>query len=75
MTLPEHPPLKHVVLALDSRDDVKKYLGGADDDVITVVLARKYRVEAAYTLTREQLTEAKIAQILQEVATKLATGR
>ena len=66
--------LKHVVLGLDSKTDVEKYL--PDDSVAaTVVLYKKFRIAAGHVLPRDQLTDARVQQILDEVASQLGAKK
>jgi hypothetical protein len=68
------PALKHVVLALDTKADAEKYLVN-EDAVMTVLLHRKYRIDAVHFLPRDQVTEAKTSQILAEVAEKVGAKK
>ncbi len=66
--------LKNVVFTLDSKDALKNY-GLEDQAAVTVVLYRKYRIEQTFSLTKDQLTEAKVKEILAAVATKLGAKK
>ncbi len=66
--------LKHVVLCLDSRPDVAKYLR-AENVAVTVVLYKKFQIVASHVLRRDQLTDAAVEQILGEVASQLGARK
>jgi hypothetical protein len=60
--------LDHVVLSLDGRADVEKYLSG--DKAVTVVLYRNLKVVDSWPLDRNQLTDATVKQLLAEITAK-----
>jgi hypothetical protein len=65
----EEPPLKHVVLALDSKADLANY--NLDSEAaVTVILYRKLRVVAAYS---DKLNADMVKRIIEEVTKMLAT--
>lgn len=66
--------LKHVVLTLDSRPDVTKYLR-EENVAVTVVLYKKFQVVARHALSREKVTDAAAQQILGEVAAQLGAKK
>jgi hypothetical protein len=66
--------LKHVVLSLDSRADLEKYLRG-ENVVVTVVLYKKFQIVASHPLQRDEFTDAKVQEILGEVASKLGATK
>ena len=68
------PKLQHIVVALDSKDDVKKY-GLDESKFVTVVLFKKLQIVAVYALTKEELTAKKIGEINDDVAEKLGATR
>jgi hypothetical protein len=68
------PKLKHVVVTLDDKDDVKKY-GLDDSKFVTVVLFKQLKVVAVYALKKEDLTAKKVTEILDAVGDKLGATR
>ncbi|HZY84264.1 MAG TPA: hypothetical protein VFE78_05510 [Gemmataceae bacterium] len=66
--------LKHVVLGLDSKPDVEKYLRG-ENVAAAVVLYKKFQIVASHALPRDQITDARTQQILGEVASQLGATR
>ncbi len=66
--------LKHVVLCLDSRPDVAKYLR-EENVAVTVVLYKKLQVVARHALPRDRVTDAAVQQILGEVASQLGAKK
>lgn len=66
--------LKHVTLALDLKDKLVKYKFEDSVDVV-VVLYSRFRTVSFHSMTRDQLTEAKVKEILGEVAEKLGAKR
>jgi hypothetical protein len=66
--------LKQVVLGLDSRPDVEKYLGG-ENVAVTVVLYKKFQIVSSHALGRDEVTDAAVQQILAEVATQLGATK
>jgi hypothetical protein len=66
--------LKHVVLGLDSRPDVEKYLR-EENVAVTVVLYKKFQVVARHALSREKVTDTGVQQILGEVAAQLGAKK
>jgi hypothetical protein len=66
--------LKHVVLCLDSRPDVEKYLR-EENVAVTVVLYKKFQVVARHALARDQVTDAAAQQILAEVASQFGATK
>ncbi len=66
--------LKHVVLCLDSRPDVAKYLR-KENVALTVVLYKKFQVVRSYELSREKITDAAAQEILNEVASQLGAKK
>jgi hypothetical protein len=66
--------LQHVVLCLDTKADLEKY--ELDDrNLVTVVLVRKYKVEAIFALPKDQLNDATVEKILAAVKEKLGATR
>jgi hypothetical protein len=65
--------LKHVIVCLDSKTDVGRY--GLGDEAVTVVLYRKLQIRGSHSLTRNQVTEARVKEIMGEVAEKLGAKR
>jgi hypothetical protein len=65
--------LKHVIVCLDSKSDVEKY--GLGDEAVTVILYRKLQILASHALARDQVTEARVKEILGEVTEKLGARR
>jgi hypothetical protein len=66
--------LKHLTLALSIKKMLEKYK--LDDKAeVVVLLYNRYRTVAHYSLTREELTEAKAKEILGDVASKLGARR
>jgi hypothetical protein len=66
--------LKHVVLCLDSKSDLEKY--ALDEGAAaTVVLYHKLKVVAHESLSREELTTAKVQEIMTQVADRLGARR
>jgi hypothetical protein len=66
--------LKHVVLCLDSKSDLEKY--ALDESAaVTVVLYHKLKVVAHESLSREDLTAAKVQEIMTKVADRLGAKR
>jgi hypothetical protein len=66
--------LKHVVLCLDSKSDLEKY--ALDESAAaTVVLYHKLKVVAHWPLSRQDLTAAKVQEIMTQVADKLGARR
>lgn len=68
------PPLKHVVLALDAKTGVERFLPD-DESAVTVFLQRKLRIEGLYTLSKEKMTAEAVKQIMADVAAKLGAVR
>jgi hypothetical protein len=68
------PKLKYVVLALDSKDDLKKYALD-ESKFVTVVLYKKLQMVAVYALKKEDLTAKKIADINDDIGDKLGATR
>ncbi len=66
--------LKHAVLCLDSKPDVEKYLSDVNV-AATVVLYKKFQIVASHPLPRDQITDARVQQILGEVATQLGAAK
>lgn len=66
--------LKHVVLCLDSKADVKKY-NLSDENQITVILYNKLKVVAVFALPKSEFTEAAVDRIRAAVADKLGAKR
>ena len=66
--------LKHVVLCLDSRPDVAKYLR-EENVAVTVVLYKKFQIVSRHALSREKVTDAAVQQILGEVAAQLGAKK
>jgi hypothetical protein len=66
--------LKHVVLGLDSKPDLEKYLRG-ENVAVTVVLYKKFQIVVSHALQRDEFTDARVQQILDEVASKLGATR
>ena len=66
--------LKHVVLCLDNKSDVKKY-ELSDENLITIVLYTKLKVVAVHALPKSEFTDAAIEKIMAEVADKLGAKR
>ena len=66
--------LKHVVLSLDSRQDVAKYLR-KENVALTVVLYKKFQVVRSYELSREKITDAAAQEILGEIAAQLGAKK
>jgi len=66
--------LKHVVLGLDSRPDVAKYLR-EENVALTVVLYKKFQVVRRDALSREKVTDAAVQQILADVAAQLGAKK
>jgi hypothetical protein len=66
--------LKHVVLCLDSRPDVAKYLR-EENVALTVVLYKKFQVVRRDALSREKVTDAAVQQILADVAAQLGAKK
>ncbi len=66
--------LKHLTLALNLKDKLKDYK--VDDQVeVAVLLYHRFQTESLHLMTREQLTDAKVKEILGEIATKLGARR
>jgi hypothetical protein len=66
--------LKHVVLCLDSKDDVEKY-NLRDSDLVTIILYNKLKVVAKFALPKSEFTGAAVEKILAAVADKLGATR
>ena len=66
--------LKHVVLSLDSRPDVAKYLR-EENVAVTVVLYKKFQIVASHALPRDKVTDAAVQQILGEIASQLGAKK
>ncbi len=62
--------LKYLSLALTTKPQLQKYKIDDQADVF-VLFYNRYRIIAAYTFTKDQLTEEKTREILNEVATSL----
>jgi len=65
--------LKNVIVCLDSRSDVEKYALG--DEAGTVVLYRKLKIVASHPLSRDQVTDARVKEVVGEVTEKLGAKR
>jgi hypothetical protein len=63
-----------VVLCLAGPSDLEKY-GLNPNAALTVVLYRDYKVVSSHELTRDQVTDARVKEILQEVRDKLLRKR
>jgi hypothetical protein len=73
-TLAKAMDLKQVVLCLDSKPDLARY--ALDDNAwATVVLVKNYKVVSVHTLKKDALNEAKVKQLIDEVAEKLGATR
>src|SRR5262249_25048667 len=66
--------LKHVVLCLDSKDDVEKY-NLRDNDLVTILLYNKLKIVAKFALPKSEFTGAAVEKILAAVADKLGATR
>jgi hypothetical protein len=66
--------LKQVVLGLASKADVDKY-GLEEPNTYAVILANKARILASYLLKKDDLTDAKVQEILKQVETRLGAVR
>jgi hypothetical protein len=68
------PKLRHVIVALDHKDDLKKYALD-DNKFVTVVLYNKLKIVAIYALAKNELTDKKIAEINVDITDKLGATR
>jgi hypothetical protein len=66
--------LKQVVLCLDTKADVEKY-GLSENDLITVVLYKRLKVEAVFPLPKSDFNTAAVDKIMTSVADKLGAKR
>jgi hypothetical protein len=66
--------LKHVVLTLDSKPDVEKYLRDVNL-AVAVVLYKKFHVVSSHDLPRDKITDAAVQQILDAVASQLGAKK
>jgi hypothetical protein len=62
--------MRRLTLALDTKSKLDKFKLDDQAEVI-VLIYNKYRVVALHNLTREQLTEAKARELLQQARTQL----
>jgi hypothetical protein len=67
--------LKWLTLALDGKDRLKDDYKVGDGVEVAVLLYNRYKTVSFHALTREQLTDEKVNQILGEVAEKLGARR
>jgi hypothetical protein len=68
------PKLNYVVLALDDKNDLKKFALD-ESKFVTVVLFKKLQIVAVFALTKNELNEAKIAEISGAITDKLGATR
>ncbi len=66
--------LKHMVMALTHKSDLKAY-GLAETAVYTVVIFHNYEVKAVESLEKEKLSPEKVNQIIQLIGDKLGARR
>ncbi len=68
------PKLRNVVVALDHKDDLKKYALD-DNKFVTVVLYNKLKIVAVYALTKNELNEKAVGEINDGITEKLGATR
>ena len=68
------PKLKHVIVALDDEDDLKRY--GLDKGAfVTVVLYKRLKIEAVFAMKKDELNDKKISEINDAITEKLGATR
>jgi hypothetical protein len=68
------PKLKHVVLVLDDKNDLKKY-GLDDSKLVTVVLFKKLQIVAVFAVAKNELNQKTITEINDAITDKLGATR
>jgi len=64
------PKLSHVIVALDDKNDLKKFALD-ESKFVTVVIFKKLQIVAVFALTKNELNAAKIAEISDAITDKL----
>jgi hypothetical protein len=68
------PKLKHVIVGLDDKDDLKKY-SLDDSKFVTVVLYKRLQIVAVFALAKNELNDKKVSEINDAITEKLGATR